>query len=79
MSYVELKVGRMSWSHIRHYFERHRLLNPDCELRWVESPGWIERTFTVTCNAFKYPSCLPQIKRDFRPWVRNYELDANAQ
>lgn len=54
-----MEVGRMYWNQVRDYLKQQQFKGAD--VKWIESSGWIERTFTI--NAPVYAS------KDLQRWA----------
>lgn len=63
MPSITFTLGRLHWGSFRFYLKRLQFIGGD--VQWIESPGWIEREFTVRGDQ----SAISQVSRDVRRWV----------
>ena len=68
-----LEVGRFLWSPLRDYLKARQFVGMKVE--WIESSGWIERTFTIKGGE----SEMAIIRRDLARWAKGFENDAGAE
>jgi hypothetical protein len=54
-----MEVGRFCWNPVRDYLKSQQFRGVD--VKWIESSGWIERTFTINGPA--------NIARDLKRWA----------
>lgn len=67
MPYLSYTVGLGLWGQMRRFLREAQFRHD--EIRWLESSGWIERTFTIKAE----PAVLAGIKRDLDRWVSELE------
>jgi hypothetical protein len=58
---VQITVGRLYWSDVRDYLKAERFKGYDID--WIESSGWIERTFTITGSGAPMTMVIQKLKQ----------------
>ncbi len=71
MAYLRYTVGLGLWRQMRHFLKSCQFR--DVPITWIESPGWLEREFTIKGD----PPILRVIQRDLDGWVA--QLNANPE
>ena len=63
----EITVGLLNFGQVRNYLKKLKFLGHD--IKWHESKGWIDRTFTITCDSWakrKIDQMIEDYNRDYR-------------
>jgi hypothetical protein len=70
MMYFQVTVGRLLCGEVRGFLDAAKWVGHDIE--WQESPGWIERTFTVKGN----PESVRWVMQRLEHWRKSMEMSA---
>lgn len=62
MGLLEIRVGVLGFGDVRDYLKRAKFMGENIE--WIESSGWIFRTFTVRGP----DQAIHKIKTDIQAW-----------
>lgn len=68
-----VEVGRLLWNPLRDYLRARKFAGMDVE--WIESSGWIKRTFTIKGSE----ASMAIVRRDLARWAKGFENDASAK
>lgn len=63
MPYLSYTVGLGLWGQMRRFLRESQFRHDD--IRWLESSGWIERTFTIKGDS----ASLALIQRELDRWI----------
>ena len=58
-----VELGRLHWGSFRSYLKKLQFMRYNVE--WIESPGWIEREFTIRGDR----RAIQQVVADIKRWV----------